>query len=98
MFKGSAAGGSKAVGDDAESRALAWRRARGQALVERNYRVARGPLARAGKVALILRDRDGTLVFVEVRTRAAAGFGASSTPPGLTCSATPRRRRRAAST
>jgi putative endonuclease len=38
-------------------------------LVERNYRVARGPRARGGEIDLILRERDGTLVFVEVRQR-----------------------------
>jgi putative endonuclease len=82
MFKGSAAGGSKAVGDEAESRALAWLQARGLALLERNYRVARGPHARGGEVDLILRDRDGTLVFVEVRARAAAGFGGAAASIG----------------
>jgi putative endonuclease len=82
MFKGSAAGGSKAVGDEAESRALAWLRARGLTLLERNYRVARGPHARGGEVDLILRDRDGTLVFVEVRARAATGFGGAAASIG----------------
>jgi putative endonuclease len=41
----------------------------GLMLVQRNYRVAGGPRARAGEVDLILRERDGTLVFVEVRLR-----------------------------
>ena len=82
MFKGSAAGGSKAVGDEAESRALAWLRARGLTLLERNYRVARGPHARGGEVDLILRDRDGTLVFVEVRARAGAGHGGAAASIG----------------
>lgn len=35
----------------------------------RNYRVAAGPRAFGGEVDLIVRDRDGTLVFVEVRRR-----------------------------
>lgn len=82
MFKGSAAGGSKAVGDEAESRALARLRAHGLTLLERNYRVARGPHARGGEVDLILRDRDGTLVFVEVRARAAADFGGAAASIG----------------
>lgn len=60
---------TKALGDAAEARALAWLERRGLALVRRNYRVARGPGARAGEVDLILRQRDGTLVFVEVRAR-----------------------------
>lgn len=60
---------TKALGDAAEARALAWLERRGLALVRRNYRVARGPGARGGEVDLILRQRDGTLVFVEVRAR-----------------------------
>lgn len=62
-------------------RALAYLQQQGLKLVERNYRVARGPSRRAGEVDLILRDRDGTLVFVEVRARAAgrqAGGAAAS--------------------
>jgi putative endonuclease len=35
--------------------------------VQRNYRVARGPRARGGEVDLVMRERDGTLVVVEVR-------------------------------
>ena len=46
--------------------------------VERNYRVARGPRARGGEVDLILRDRDGTLVFVEVRSRGDARHGGAA--------------------
>ena len=61
---------TKARGDHAERRALAHLMANGLVPVERNYRVARGPSARGGEVDLILRDRDGTLVFVEVRARA----------------------------
>lgn len=47
-------------------------------LLERNYRVAAGPSRRAGEVDLILRDRDGTLVFVEVRARADASHGGAA--------------------
>ena len=82
MFKGSERGSanasgktSKAIGDAGESLALAWLQARGLVLLERNYRVARGPGARAGEVDLILRDRDGTLVFAEVRSRAGSQHG-----------------------
>ena len=63
---------TKALGDEGEARALAHLQRAGLRLVERNYRVARGPRARGGEVDLILRERDGTLVFVEVRVRAAA--------------------------
>lgn len=51
-------------------------------LVERNYRVARGPSARGGEVDLILRDHDGTLVFVEVRVRAAGHHGGAAASVG----------------
>ena len=73
----------KARGDAAEDRALAWLLARGLLLVQRNYRVALGPRARGGEIDLVMRDRDGTLVFVEVRTRASVqqgGAAASVTP------------------
>ena len=60
----------KSVGDRAESLALEHLLRHGLALVCRNYRVARGPRARGGEIDLILRERDGTLVFVEVRSRA----------------------------
>jgi len=56
-------------GAAAEDRALAHLEHQGLRLVERNYRVARGPSARAGEVDLIMRANDGTLVFVEVRSR-----------------------------
>lgn len=72
----------KAVGDDAEARALRWLQARGLALVARNYRVARGRSARGGEVDLILRDADGTLVFVEVRARADALHGGAAASVG----------------
>ena len=77
MFK---AGGreprsTKAIGDEAESLALAYLQRQGLVLVQRNYRVAGGPHARGAEVDLILRERDGTLVFVEVRARAGAAHG-----------------------
>ena len=72
------AASTKARGDDAESRALAWLQARGLQLVERNYRVARGPSARGGEIDLVMRDRDGTLVFVEVRQRRSRGHGGAA--------------------
>ena len=69
-------------GDAAEARALAHLRSHGMALVERNYRVARGPHARGGEVDLILRERDGTLVFVEVRVRADTRHGGAAASVG----------------
>jgi len=82
MFKAGAGGSTKAVGDDAESLALAWLQARGLVLVQRNYRVARGPRARGGEIDLILRDRDGTLVFAEVRARRSAAQGGAAASVG----------------
>ena len=73
---------TKAVGDAGEARALAYLVRQGLALVQRNYRVAAGPRARAGEVDLILRDADGTLVFVEVRTRASASHGGAAASIG----------------
>ncbi len=69
---------TKHKGDAAEQRALAHLEEAGLRLVERNYRVARGPRARAGEVDLIMRERDGTLVFVEVRERASADHGGAA--------------------
>jgi putative endonuclease len=69
-------------GDAAEAQALAHLQGRGLTLVERNYRVARGPHARGGEVDLILRERDGTLVFVEVRARADARHGGAAASVG----------------
>ncbi len=73
---------TKAVGDGGEARALAHLRAHGLALVQRNYRVAAGPNARGGEIDLVMRDRDGTLVFVEVRSRKTAGFGGAAATVG----------------
>lgn len=71
-------GGTKQRGDAAEDQALRHLLAQGLTLVSRNYRVARGPHARGGEVDLILRDRDGTLVFVEVRARSDARRGGAA--------------------
>ena len=48
----------KALGDEAEARAWAHLRGHGLTLVQRNYRVARGPRSRGGEVDLIVRERD----------------------------------------
>lgn len=69
---------TKARGDAAEARALAWLQARGLVLEQRNYRVARGPFARGGEIDLVLREGDGTLVFVEVRQRSSRGHGGAA--------------------
>jgi putative endonuclease len=84
---------TKGVGDAAESAALAHLTGFGLTLVRRNYRVARGPHARGGEIDLILRERDGTLVFVEVRARRSDACGGAAASIGA---AKQRRLRRAA--
>lgn len=69
-------------GARAEDRALHYLLSQGLSLVERNYRVARGPSRRGGEIDLILRDRDGTLVFVEVRARADVSHGGAAASVG----------------
>ena len=63
------------AGNLAETLALQHLQHAGLRLVQRNYRVARGPGARAGEIDLIMREPDGTIVFVEVRSRAATAGG-----------------------
>jgi putative endonuclease len=63
---------SKQKGDAAEDRALHHLQAQGLRLVQRNYRT---PGRGGGEIDLILRDRDGTLVFVEVRQRESRTHG-----------------------
>lgn len=70
------------AGQRAEDRALAHLQAQGLRLVERNYRVARGPGARGGEIDLVMRERDGTLVFVEVRARRSASHGGAAASVG----------------
>ncbi len=69
---------TKALGDAGEALALAHLVRHGLTLVQRNYRVAAGPHARGGEVDLILRERDGTLVFAEVRVRRRASHGGAA--------------------
>jgi putative endonuclease len=66
---------TKQSGDAAEARALAHLQAAGLKLVVRNYRT---PGRGGGEIDLIVRERDGTLVFVEVRQRASAAFGGAA--------------------
>ena len=48
-------------------------------MVARNYRT---PGRGGGEIDLILRDADGTLVFVEVRKRAGSAFGGAAASVG----------------
>ncbi len=72
---------TRSLGQAAEDQALAHLRAAGLALVERNYRT---PGRGGGEIDLIMRERDGTLVFVEVRSRCGAGFGGAAASIGAT--------------
>jgi putative endonuclease len=69
---------TKSLGDEGEARARRWLVSRGLVIVAENYRVARGPNARGGEVDLIARDSDGTLVFIEVRTRKTTDHGGAA--------------------
>jgi len=83
-------GSSVEAGSLAETQALLHLQQAGLRLVQRNYRVARGPGARAGEIDLIMRDADGTVVFVEVRSRrtplGAAGPGGAAAFGGAAAS------------
>jgi putative endonuclease len=70
---------TKDAGDAAEDRALAHLLGQGLRLVARNYRT---PGRGGGEIDLIMRERDGTLVFVEVRKRAGRGFGGAAASVG----------------
>jgi putative endonuclease len=78
MFKTGGGASSKSAGDAAEDRALAHLQAQGLVLEHRNYRLAGGPRVRGAEIDLILRDRDGTLVFCEVRSRRGATHGGAA--------------------
>jgi len=77
-----AAARRQAMGRQAEDRALAYLEHQGLRLVRRHYQVARGPSRAAGEIDLIMRDRDGTLVFVEVRARTHTGYGGAAASVG----------------
>ncbi|WP_404935554.1 YraN family protein [Paraburkholderia sp. DHOC27] len=69
-------GGSKDVGAAFEARALVF-------LQRQRLRfVARNVVCRGGEIDLVMRDRDGALVFVEVRARARRQFGGAAASIG----------------
>ena len=76
---------TKALGDQAEAQALRHLQAQGLTLVTRNYRT---PGRGGGEIDLVMREGDGTLVFVEVRRRSRADHG------GALASITATKRRR----
>jgi len=68
-------------GNAAEDRALAHLQAAGLCLLERNYRT---PGRGGGEIDLVLREPDGTVVFVEVRSRSGQAFGGAGASIGAT--------------
>lgn len=67
---------SNTVGAAFEARALAF-------LQRQRLRcVARNVLCRGGEIDLVMRDRDNTLVFVEVRGRSRRGYGGAAASVG----------------
>ena len=63
---------TKLRGDSAETIALAHLTKAGLKLADRNYRT---PGRGGGEIDLVMHDRDGTLVFVEVRQRSSRSHG-----------------------
>lgn len=74
-----AAASTRMRGAAAEDRALAHLQRAGLRLVERNYRT---PGRGGGEIDLIMREADGTLVFVEVRARASGTQGGAAASVG----------------
>lgn len=70
---------TRALGNAAEDRALAHLQSAGLQLLERNYRT---PGRGGGEIDLVLRERDGTLVFAEVRSRASRDWGGAGASIG----------------
>ena len=66
---------TKQRGDAAEGASLRHLQAAGLTLLERNYRT---PGRGGGEIDLILRERDGTVVFVEVRQRTSSTHGGAA--------------------
>lgn len=66
---------TKRRGDAAEDAALTHLQALGLRLVQRNFKT---PGRGGGEIDLIMREPDGTLVFVEVRHRASASQGGAA--------------------
>ena len=72
---------TKQAGDAAENLALLHLKRAGLALLERNYRT---PGRGGGEIDLIMREPDGTTVFVEVRKRASASHGGAAASVSFT--------------
>lgn len=66
-------------GQVAEDRALAYLQAQGLRLRQRNYRT---PGRGGGEIDLVMQDAQGTIIFVEVRSRAGMQFGGAGASIG----------------
>lgn len=71
---------TKQAGDAAEEEALRYLQKAGLRLIERNYRT---PGRGGGEIDLIMREPDGTVVFVEVRRRSSATHGGAAASVGV---------------
>ncbi|MCK6415828.1 MAG: YraN family protein [Giesbergeria sp.] len=76
-----ASASTRTQGQWAEDRALAHLQAAGLRLLARNYRTSgRG----GGEIDLVMREPDGTVVFVEVRSRTSRDWGGAGASIGAT--------------
>lgn len=60
---------NQATGEQGEQRATEHLQRKGYTILERNFR------SRGGEVDIVARDRDGCIVFVEVKTRRNLAYG-----------------------
>jgi putative endonuclease len=72
---------TRTEGQRAEDRALAHLQAAGLRLLARNYRT---PGRGGGEIDLVMREPDGTVVFVEVRSRSRRDWGGAGASIGAT--------------
>lgn len=70
---------SKQAGEAFENAALRYLQRAGLRLVTRNYRT---PGRGGGEIDLVMRDGDGTLVFIEVRARSGLSHGGAAASVG----------------
>ena len=78
---GKSAATTRARGQVAEDAALHYLQQQGLQLKARNYHT---PGRGGGEIDLVMQERDGTLVFVEVRQRQSADFGGAGASIGAT--------------
>ena len=76
-----AAANTRTQGQWAEDRALAHLQSAGLRLLARNYRA---PGRGGGEIDLVMREPDGTVVFVEVRSRSSQAWGGAGASIGAT--------------